>query len=136
MNRRNYHPGDLVRSANVANVDPIVTVVRTEVMRVVVAVPENDVPYLDQGDPVTVRLDALGDRGVYQGRIARTAYALDTKDRTLRAEIDLPNTDGRLRPGQYVQVEIDLETREDVLTIPRSAIVGGTRTARRPASAS
>ena len=93
-------------------------------MRVVVLVPDRDVPYLDEGDPVTVQIDALGARGVFQGRIARTAYALD-QDRTLRAEIDLPNADGRLRPGQFGRVEIELETRENVLTIPSSAIMSG-----------
>ncbi len=123
VTRRSYHVGAFVRSANVGNVDPIVTIVRTDIMRVVVQVPDRDVPYLDEGDPATVQIDALRARGVYRGRIARTAYALNPADRTLRAEIDLPNADGRLRPGQFGRVEINLETRENVLTIPRSAIV-------------
>jgi RND family efflux transporter MFP subunit len=92
-------------------------------MRVVVPVPDRDVPYLDPGDPATVRLDALGARGVYEGRVARTAYALNPDDHTFLAEIDLPNVDGRLRPGQYGSVEIKLETRENVLTVPSSAIL-------------
>jgi HlyD family secretion protein len=122
VTRRNYHAGAFIRSANMGNVDPIVTIVRTDLMRVVVAVPDSDVPYLDEGDPTTVRIDALGARGVFQGRIVRTAYGLDPLSRTLHAEIDLPNTDGRLRPGQRGRVEIDLETPENVLTIPSTAI--------------
>jgi membrane fusion protein (multidrug efflux system) len=81
------------------------------------------VPLLDVGDPVMVRINSLGARGLLQGQITRTAYALDPQDRTLRAEIALPNTDGRLRPGQMGRVTINLETRENVLTIPSSAIV-------------
>jgi RND family efflux transporter MFP subunit len=115
--------GAFVRSANVGDVVPIATIVRTDLMRVVVSVPERDAPYLDRGDPATVKLDALGTRGVYQGRVARTAYALNPQYRSLLAEIDLPNVDGRLRPGQYGSVEIHLETRENVLTVPSPAIL-------------
>ena len=77
VTRRNYHVGNFVRAAGVGDVQPIVTVVRMDLMRVVVGVPETDVPYLDPGDPATVRIDSLGAVGVYKGRVARTAYALD-----------------------------------------------------------
>ncbi len=120
---RDCHVGELVCSPSVGNVKPILKIDQTSPIRVVVFVPDGDVPYLDEGDRVTVRIDALGARGVYKGRIARTAYALDPQDRNLRAEIDLPNADGRLRSGQFGRVEIDLETRENVLTIPSSAII-------------
>ncbi len=119
---RNYHVGDFIRSAKVGNAEPIVTVVRADTMRVVVGVPDADVPYLDVGDPAKIQINARGDGGVFQGRISRTAYAVDIRDRTLRAEIDLPNADGRLRPGQLVIVAIDLETRENALRIPRAAM--------------
>ena len=123
VTRRNYHVGALVGPASAAHADPIATVVRSDVMRVVVRVPEQDAPQLDLGDRATVRIDALGARGVFQGVISRTAYALDPKDRTLVAEIDLANRDGRLRPGQYASVEIVLEAKENALTIPSSAFV-------------
>ncbi len=69
VTRRNYHVGDFIRSAKVGNVEPIVTVVRTDIMRVVVRVPDVDVPYLDEGDPVMVTQNARGPR-VFHGRIA------------------------------------------------------------------
>ena len=122
VTRRSYHEGAFVRSADAGNGEPIVTVVRSDIMVVVVDVPHNDVPDLDVGDPVTVQFDALKARGMFQGRITRTAYALDPKYGTLRAEIVLPNPDGRLRPGLVGRVEIVLEIGENVLTIPSSAI--------------
>jgi HlyD family secretion protein len=122
VTRRNYHVGALVGPANAANAAPIATVVRSDVMRVVVGVREGNSPFLDLGDRATVRVNALGERGVFQGTISRTAYALDPAFQTLQAEIDLPNGDGRLRPGQHATVEIKLETSENVLTIPSTAI--------------
>ncbi len=124
VTRRNYHVGALIRPATQGNVDPIVTIVRSDVVRVVVQVPEHDVPHLDLGDRATVRIDALRDRGLFQGVISLTAYALDPRYRTLRAEIDLPNADGRIRPGYSGHVAITLETRENVMRIPKTAIFG------------
>ena len=121
VTRRNYHVGNFVRAAGVGDVEPIATVVRTDRMRVVVDVPETDVPYLDLGDPATVRIASLGAVGVFKDRVKRTAYALN-KGQTLRVEIDLPNADDRLRPGQVGGVDIELESRDNVLTIPTSVV--------------
>lgn len=43
---------------------------------------------------------------------------------TLRAEIDLDNADGQLRPGQYGAIMIVLEDLGNCLTIPLSALTG------------
>ena len=50
--------------------------------------------------------------------MTRTAYALDAKSRTLRAEIDLPNPDGKLHPGLYAYATIVAEEHPDALTLP------------------
>ena len=47
-----------------------------------------------------VWIDAHGSKAAYESRVARTAYEFDPADRTLSVEVDLPNEDGRLRPGQ------------------------------------
>jgi HlyD family secretion protein len=123
VTHRNCHLGELVRSPNAVNVIPIVTIVETKKLRFVVNVPESVVPLLDVGDQAKVRIDGLGVPTVYHGQIARTAYAVDPNDGTVRAEIDLTNSDGRLRPGQSGNVTIVLVNRENVLMIPSSAII-------------
>jgi hypothetical protein len=50
------------------------------------------------------------------------AWALDPQARTLRAEIDLPNPGGELRPGTYAVVSISVETSE-VRAVPAKALV-------------
>ncbi len=41
----------------------------------------------------------------------------------MRCEIDLPNPDGKIRPGMYGAATITLDQHENVWTIPRTAIV-------------
>lgn len=120
VTQRNFHPGDLVRPPDGPNARPIFTITQEGRMLVVVRVPSNDVPFLDLGDPATMRLDAYPGR-TFRGKVARMDYAIDPKDRTLHTEIDLPETDIKLRPGQFGQVTIDLETLPDKLSIPIGA---------------
>jgi RND family efflux transporter MFP subunit len=119
---RGYDVGDYVRSGDAGGPAPLLTLVKTGIMRVVVHVPDMDAPYLNKGDRATVRFDSLRGR-VYHVIIARTALAVDPADRTVRAEIDLRNEDGRLRPGQYGRVTINLQDRGKILSIPASALI-------------
>jgi RND family efflux transporter MFP subunit len=117
---------------------PLLTVMRIDTVRVLLDVPEKDVPLVDAlesrpdpnktGDPVTLRVPALvgivGD-GVFTGRIQRMAQALDPNTRTMRAEVHLKNPNGHLRPGMFGRASILLDTRYDVLTLPATALQQG-----------
>jgi HlyD family secretion protein len=54
--------------------------------------------------------------------VNRTAEALDPGSRTLRVEIDLPNPDRKLRPGQYAYVRITAEM-PPAWVLPANAVV-------------
>jgi membrane fusion protein (multidrug efflux system) len=41
----------------------------------------------------------------------------------MRTEIDIPNRDGLLRPGMYGRVNLTLERRERVLTVPAGVLI-------------
>lgn len=81
--------------------------------------PERDALRVKVGNSATVRFDALPERTI-AAKISRMAYAFDTATRTLRAEIDLPNPKGLLRPGMFGIVAIPLETHPQVLTLPQA----------------
>lgn len=121
VTHRFYHSGDFVRSGEGGSA-PLITIIATGRMRVVIEVPDRDVPFLDKGDHATVRLNAIPDRE-FQGTVSRTAYAENPASQTLRTEIDLDNSDGRLRPGQFGVVSVLLVNRSHVLTVPASALV-------------
>ncbi len=70
VTHRSFHPGALIRSATEGGQpQPLLTVKRIDVMRLVVLVPDRDVVLTRQGDPAVVTVDALGGRS-FQGTLA------------------------------------------------------------------
>jgi RND family efflux transporter MFP subunit len=116
---RGHHVGDFLHSGGDAGATPIVTIIRTDKMHVSVDVPDQLAESLDKGDKATFHVN----KHDYEGVVSRVAFALDPTTNTVRAEIDLDNTDGKLRPGQSGFARITLRTDEGVLTVPSSAIV-------------
>ena len=98
---------------------PIYVVDRTDIVRVFMDIPESDANYVHIGSSASVLARAYRDEPI-TGTVTRTAWALNVKSRTLRAEIDLPNTDQMLLPGMYAYANVVIE-RKGVRTIPISA---------------
>jgi RND family efflux transporter MFP subunit len=121
--KRFVDPGALIQHAlSQTNVSPIVTVARVDTLRVFIDVAEPEVPFVKKGNRVTLTVDALPGK-VFEAVCTRSTAALDPKTRTMRTEIDIPNRDGRLRPGMYGKVTLMLERRENALTVPAGALI-------------
>ncbi len=124
VTHRNFFRGDFIQSADQDVRTPLLAVDRTDLMRVVVQVPDRDVPFTHVGDPATVEIDALpGEQ--FNAKVSRVADAEDTQTRTMRTEIDVPNPDKLLRQGMYGRVTIHLGTPTGAMHLPSSAVVGG-----------
>jgi RND family efflux transporter MFP subunit len=92
-------------------------------MRVVVKIPDADVPFVHPGDPATVTIDSLPDMKPLQAHVSRIADAADPVTRNMRVEIDLENKDGRLLAGMYGHATIVLDQGESTaMTIPTSCL--------------
>lgn len=100
----------------------LLTVVRAEVVRVFIDVPELEAPLVDAGDVAVITAQADGGRQI-EGKVTRTGWTLDAANRSLQTEIDLPNEKGLLRPGMYATASILLDQRDDALAIPVTALV-------------
>jgi RND family efflux transporter MFP subunit len=111
---------------------PLFTLARTDKVRVVLDVPERDVPYFRMGpDANIVELhvpaikEAIG-ADTLAGRITLLASALDPVTRTMRAEMHLDNMVGDkrgvLRPQMTGTALVTLAARE-AFTVPSSALV-------------
>lgn len=121
VTERNVNRGDFVQPASVTTAKPLFTVARTDIVRVFVAVPEMDSPYVQAGRTGYVSVQALPDR-IFEGKVTRTSWVLGA-NRTLNTELDLPNPNGVLRPGMYATAHIVLQEHSNVYVLPSSAIV-------------
>jgi HlyD family secretion protein len=120
ITQRHINTGDFVQTAAASKDKPLYVVHRMDRMRIFVQVPESDVPWVHKGIEARVRVQVLPGR-TFTGQVARTSWSVDPATRTLRAEIDLPSSDGVLRPGLYAYATLsaDIPGR---LTLPRSAV--------------
>jgi HlyD family secretion protein len=121
---RNYHNGDFVSSADRGTSEsPLFVVQRTDLMRLVVQVPDQDAPFCKPGNPVTFSTTTLPNVEFPAYKISRVARSQDLRSRTMRVEADVPNPDGNLRDGMYGDVTILLQPASaKVLRVPMSAV--------------
>jgi RND family efflux transporter MFP subunit len=122
VTKRNFHPGEFIRSAVGGVQLPMLTVSRVDLMRVVVQVPDRDLTLTNVGDPAIVNIDGLEGRE-FRGAVSRIADSENPTTRTMRVEVDLPNPDGLLRQGMYGRVTIALEPPSVHLTLPSACIL-------------
>lgn len=124
ITRRSVDTGRYVAPAT-NDSEPLLEVCRTDIVRVFVDVPELEAEWVtsgEAGDAAVVRVQALEGKS-FDARVTRTSWSLNPTNRSLRAEIDVPNADGVLRPGMFATAEILLETRPDVVVVPVSTLV-------------
>ena len=98
---------------------PIYVVDRTDIVRIYVDIPERDANYVHIGSEARVKLWAYRDEWL-PATVTRLSWALNTKSRTMRAEIDLPNPGSQILPGMYAYGKVVVE-RPDVRALPKSA---------------
>jgi HlyD family secretion protein len=126
ITRRWVHNGAVIRDPTM----PLLTVVRTDVVRVVVDVPERYVPsvraaqsWSPVGESNGVRLHLHNYRGEHP--VTRLASAVNEVTRLMRAEIHVPNgKEFQLRPGMTGTATLVLSNgKEKRLTVPSTALV-------------
>ncbi|MEO6744762.1 MAG: efflux RND transporter periplasmic adaptor subunit [Caldimonas sp.] len=129
ITRRNVDVGDLIDAGGGAG-RVLFQLAQTDPLRVYVNVPQSYAHLVRPGQPVVVTQAEL--RGQkFVGEVARTSASIDSATRTMQVEVALPNKDGALLPGAYVQVALPLAASQ-ALAIPTNALLfrgEGTRVA-------
>ena len=115
--KRNVDPGAWVsQQAGVASIVDI------SALRLVANITEKDLRLVSAGDRGVVEVDAFpGEK--FNGKIARVSPILDPATRTAPMEIEIPNQAFRLKPGMYAKVTLEVESKENVLLIPKTSLV-------------
>ena len=121
----NVHVGDLVKAATS---EPLVTVNQTRPILARFAISEGDLPKLSReraaGLPVFARASS-GDSVEIEGRLSFVDNAVDPASGTILLKAEFPNRDGRLWPGEFVEVRLVLATQKGVTVVPAPAVTNG-----------
>lgn len=91
-------------------------------IRLTIPVPESDAVGIGKGMEVEVTLPELSGKS-FMSKVSRTSKVLDPKSKTMQVEIDLENPDGKILSGMYAKVLLQLNSRENILSLPMIAKV-------------
>lgn len=97
-------------------------IAQIEVLRVLVSVPETDVPAIRVGGAAAVLPQAFPNRE-FAGRVTRNANAVDVSSRTMLTEVQVHNPSLVLLPGMFVQVRLLRERKEPPLLIAGDSVI-------------
>ncbi len=103
ITKRNVDIGDLIDGTG----KPLFLLAQTDPLRVYVNVPQAYAQLVRPGQKVVVTQTELRGK-TFEGRVARTAASIDAGNRTMQVEVALPNREGILLPGAFVQVALSL----------------------------
>jgi membrane fusion protein (multidrug efflux system) len=110
-------PGDRVTDET-----PLVQIDAVDRLQVSFAVSEQGVAFAEVRVPVEVRvLPYPGE--TFPGEVFFASPTLDPATRRIVFKAWVPNADGRLRPGLFANVDVEIARREGALLVPESAVV-------------
>src|SRR5580700_3713025 len=121
--QRQIDIGNLVTAGSTSGNTPLYRMTENDPIRIFVFAPQSAAASMKVGTPAHISVSNVQGRS-FDGTITRTANAVDANARTLRVEVDLPNPDGALVPGLFVQAAFSLHT-EGVSQVPAAALVFG-----------
>jgi RND family efflux transporter MFP subunit len=118
--KKSVEPGSFVASGM-----PAFVVARTDVVKIVIGVPDTAVQGIKLGQTVDVTVDAFADR-TFQARISRIASAADPTTRNFEVEVAIPNRDHMLKVGMVGSLQLAsgaTDSEPASFRVPLSAVV-------------
>jgi RND family efflux transporter MFP subunit len=116
VEKRLVNLGELVKTQM-----PVMAVVRVDPLKVIAEIPEKMAPWIHDGQPVQLLVDAYPDR-TFTGSVSRISPAVNTATRAFPFEALVPNKDAVLKPGTFARVHIESGKVDDVLTLPYATL--------------
>ncbi len=122
ITRRNVDIGNLINAGNTGTSQQLFYLAQTSPLRVYVRVPEIYASSIHAGLGAYLELTQFPGQK-FDGKVVRTAEAIDSGTRTLLAEVDVPNRNGALLPGGYAQVHLEVKVTGARLQVPVNALL-------------
>jgi RND family efflux transporter MFP subunit len=120
---RNTDIGDLINSGSSSNVKTdLFHIAQPGKLRVYVNVPEEYSRGIATGMTADLSLAEFPDRK-FQGKVVRTADAINMTTRTLLIEVDIDNPTGTLLTGSYAEVHLAVPTQTSTFLIPVNTLL-------------
>ena len=100
---------------------PLLTLVKSDPLRLRLDVPERMAPWVKIGQIASVEVEAFeGQR--FPGKIWRVSPTVDSSKRTFIAEALIDNPGMRLKPGSYAKARIPTDKSETIVLLPTKAV--------------
>jgi RND family efflux transporter MFP subunit len=119
---RNIDVGTLVTAGTGNSGTPLFNLVQSDVLRVYVFTPQENAPSIHEGLAAKILLEEYPGQE-FEGKVTRTAGALDPQSRTMQVEVQVPNHDGKLYAGMYGQVKFLLVDQNAPIVVPANAFL-------------
>ncbi|MCJ7525541.1 MAG: efflux RND transporter periplasmic adaptor subunit [Candidatus Aminicenantes bacterium] len=100
---------------------PILSVIELQPITAVIHVTDREYFRLKTGQPATISGSAFPGRE-FNGRIVRIAPMLQEASRQARVEVEVKNTESLLKPGMFINVQIEFARRAGVTVVPYNAL--------------
>ena len=113
---------DIGAMVNAGSGNPLFVLAQNKPLRVYINVPESMAPDVKVGASAELGFDEFPEKS-FPGKVVRTAGAIDPTSRTFLTEVDVPNEDGRLLPGAFVQVHLSTGGSRQSLMIPANTLL-------------
>jgi len=120
VGNRYFEAGDMASPAM-----PLVTVVQMERVKIIFNATEEDLGRLALGQKALVKVKTYGDVP-FEGKVVKISPVLDPMTRMAEIEILINNSDRKLKPGMYAQVEVITGIIKNVMVVPRNAVIEST----------
>tara|TARA_R110000868_G_scaffold29861_1_gene110856 strand:+ start:641 stop:1771 length:1131 start_codon:yes stop_codon:yes gene_type:complete len=116
---RNAKVGNLTESFQRARMFHIV---QQQDLYGIVYLPEKELSRVHKEQKALLDLTAFGGKPV-EAMIERISPVIDPKTGTFKVTLRVPNHDHKLKAGMFAQVKLNYDTRDDVILLPRKALL-------------
>lgn len=119
---RNTDIGQLINSGSASPAKELFHVAATRTLRVFINVPQQYSVAAKPGLSADLTLAQFPGRK-FQGKLVRTANAIDLASRTLLVEVDVDNSTGELLPGAFTEVHLKIPTDIPTFILPVNTLI-------------
>lgn len=89
---------------------------------VIATIYEYQLPYVTEGQPALMTLPYIPGRQ-FEGKVAYVYPFLNERTRQARVRLEFENPDNLLKPGMFADVRLRNQIADEVMLVPRSAII-------------